>query len=311
MTDSKHRRVFGPVPSRRLGRSLGVDPVIFKTCSFDCIYCQLGRTTCKTIERKAYVPADELVEEVRARLAEGPRPDYVTMSGSGEPTLHAGLGDIIARVKEVSDVPVAVLTNGSLLYEPDVRAACARADLVVPSLDAGDEETLQRINRPESSLTLERIVEGLIRFREEYSGQMWLEVFLAAGVNDTPDQAARIRALCDRIRPERVQLNTAVRPTAEQSAVALSQEDMDNLCPLFGPTAEVVADFTKERMDRGFAVRRDEVLDMLRRRPCTLDDVAAGLSAHRNEVAKYVHELVTSGLIESEWRGEKQYFKAK
>ena len=305
------RHVFGPVPSRRLGRSLGVDLVPYKVCTFDCIYCQVGRTTRHTTMRAEFVPVADVIEEVRQKVAHGVRPDYVTLSGSGEPTLNRGLGEVITGIKRITDVPVAILTNGSLFTDPEVRKACALADLVLPSLDAGDEKLFQYINRPCPGLTLEKLVEGLAAFRAEYHGKIWLEVFLLDGVNASVADIEQINQHIARIRPDRIQLNTAVRPTAEAYAQALSKDDMDRLCRLFRPEAEVIADFSKVHEEPRFAAQREEVLDMLRRRPCTLDDVAAGLAIQRNEAAKHVAELRRNDEIESEWRGDREYFKPK
>ncbi|MCK4625431.1 MAG: radical SAM protein, partial [Phycisphaerae bacterium] len=166
--------IFGPVPSRRLGRSLGVDLVPFKTCSYDCIYCQLGRTTNKTIQRKEWVPLDDVVAELKTNLSS--QPDYITLSGSGEPTLYSRTGELIDRIKAVTDVPVAVLTNGSLLWNQEVCAQLMNADLIVPSLDAGDEMMFRAVNRPHEDISFEKMLKGLIEFRREYQGQYWLEV---------------------------------------------------------------------------------------------------------------------------------------
>lgn len=167
------QHVFGPVPSRRLGRSLGVDLVPFKTCTYDCIYCQVGRTTCKTMERKEWVPMDLVLDELEGKLA--CRPDYVTLSGSGEPTLHSRLGEIIEQIQAMTDVPVAVLTNGWLLWQPQVRAELALADMVLPSLDAGDPTKFNFINRPHPSLSFDRVVEGLIAFVPSSRGGIGLK----------------------------------------------------------------------------------------------------------------------------------------
>ena len=148
--------VFGPVPSRRLGRSLGVDVVPFKTCTYDCIYCQLGRTTCKTVERKAWVPLEDVLDEVKEKLST--RPDYITLSGSGEPTLFSPLGDLIVGIKSMTGIPVALLTNGSLLWQADVREAIRDVDLLIPSLDAGDEAMFRRVNRPHGGLSFEQML---------------------------------------------------------------------------------------------------------------------------------------------------------
>jgi len=193
---------YGPVPSRRLGRSLGLDLVPLKTCSYDCIYCQLGRTTFKTVERRHWLRWEVVLEEVKRSL--DARPDYITFSGSGEPTLHAGLGDLIDRIKSITSISVAVLTNGSLLWRPDVRRDLLMADLVIPSLDAGDDICFQCINRPHESLAFEQVVEGLVAFREEFSGQYWLEVLAVAPWTSGLAQMEKIATLARRIRPVRV-----------------------------------------------------------------------------------------------------------
>ena len=161
--------VFGPVPSRRIGRSLGVDLVPYKTCTYDCIYCQLGGTTNLTLEPKEWVPMDAVLDELKRKLET--RPDYITLSGSGEPTLYSRLGEIIGRIREITDVPVAVLTNGSLLWKKEVREEVAMADLVLPSLDADNDYNFRFINRPHPDISFDQLIEGLIEFRSEFTGQ--------------------------------------------------------------------------------------------------------------------------------------------
>ncbi len=171
--------VFGPVPSRRLGRSLGVDLVPFKTYSYDCIYCQLGRTTNKTIERREWTPIDAVLDEVKENIAA--RPDYITLSGFGEPTLCTHLGELIKGIRSFTDIPVAVLTNGSLLWQKEVRREVAASQLIVPSLDAGNARMFEAVNRPHEDLSFEQMIEGLIALREEFSGDIWLDVFPLGG----------------------------------------------------------------------------------------------------------------------------------
>src|ERR1035437_696237 len=204
------KHVFGPVPSRRLGRSLGVDLVPFKTCSYDCIYCQLGRTTRKTVERKEWVPMDAVLDELKRKLT--CRPDYITLSGSGEPTLHSRLGEIIEHIQAMTAVPVAVLTNCSLLWQAEVRDEVALADVVLPSLDAPDPERFEFINRPHPDITFERLLDGLAAFRREFSGKYWLEVMLLGGYTSLPPQIRQLAEWTRRIQPDKVQLNTAARP---------------------------------------------------------------------------------------------------
>jgi wyosine [tRNA(Phe)-imidazoG37] synthetase (radical SAM superfamily) len=214
---------------------------------------------------------------------------------------------------------VAVLTNGSLFYDPKVRQACRNADLILPTLDAGDEETFQAINRPAAGLTLARVAEGLEALRREYAGPIWLEVFLVEGVNSSPEQVKKIGAIAQRIRPDRIQLNTAVRPTAEPNVKALSEAALTELAKLLGPKAEVIADFRspigaegkrpEETPDR-LARCSGEVLDMIRRRPVTLADISAGLGISPEVAAARVRELLAGKLITRERRGGKEYYSA-
>lgn len=302
--------VYGPVPSRRLGRSLGVDIVPYKVCDFDCVYCQLGRTTVHTLARAPYVAPNEVLRQVADRLRAGVRPDVITLGGSGEPTLNRALGEIVAGLKRLTDIPVALLTNGALFDDPAVRAECAGLDIILPDLDAGDEETFQRINRPCAGLTLERIVAGLEALRREFRGRIWLEVFLVAGVNDSEDAARRIAALARRIRPDRIQLNTAVRPTADASVRGVAAERMAALCGLFEPRAEIVAGFEKHATETP-EISAEEVLSMLKRRPCTAQDVADGLGASLDAAAEALLLLEKARKVSAEERDGQRYYRAR
>ena len=301
--------LFGPVPSRRLGRSLGVDLVPLKTCSYDCVYCQLGRTTNKTIERREWIPLDPVLSELRDKLAT--QPDYITLSGSGEPTLYTPLDELIDGIRAMTDIPVAVLTNGSLLWQPEVRRQLSHAHLVIPSLDAGHEAMFQTINRPHPDISFARMLAGLIALRQEFHGRYWLEVFLLAGYTDSDAEIARLAECVSQIRPERVQLNTATRPTAEDYAVMVSPQKMAELAKRFDPPAEVIADYRAVHALGEFQAGRESVLELLRRRPCSLDDMAEGLAMHRNEVVKYVEELSAEGLLEKRVSGERTFYVGK
>jgi len=296
------------VPSRRLGRSVGIDFVPFKTCSYDCIYCQLGRTTVKTIERKEYAPVDAVLKEVEEKLKTIFPPDYITLSGSGEPTLHSGIADIISGIKKISSIPVAVLTNGSLFWIDEVRDAVSGADLVIPSLDAGSQKTFLSVNRPHSGIIFKKMVEGLCTFREGFRGPVWLEVFITGGITDSDDEIARIKALADRIAPERIQLNTTVRTPAERYAKMVNRGKMEEISSFFGRTCEVIADYTKVHEQSEFSSTREDVLELLRLRPCSVDDVSSGLGLHRNETVKYIQELMDKELIWMEERRGKRLY---
>jgi wyosine [tRNA(Phe)-imidazoG37] synthetase (radical SAM superfamily) len=298
--------IFGPVPSRRLGRSLGVDLVPFKTCSYDCIYCQLGRTTCKTIERKEWVPLDAVLSELESKLSI--QPDYITLSGLGEPTLYSRLDELIDRIKSMTDIPVAVLTNGSLLWQDEVQRQLAAADVVMPSLDTGDLTMFYLINRPHENLTFERMLSGLIAFRRKYHGHYWLEVLLVSGFTDCEPELAAICDCVKQIMPDRVFLNTVTRPPAENCARAVPQSRLVELVAGFSPPAEVLEDFHDSSMAQQSLASREDILRLLARRPCTISDIATGLRMHKIEVLKHVESLVADGLIEPRACGKEQVY---
>ncbi|MFW6132823.1 MAG: radical SAM protein [Planctomycetota bacterium] len=311
---SAQRYTFGPVPSRRLGRSLGVDLVPLKTCSYDCLYCQLGRTTCKTAERRPWVPTDAVLEELDHVLP--PRGaasglDYVTFSGSGEPTLHSDAGRIIEFIKHRTDVPVAVLTNGSLLWRDEVRAELDDADLVVPSLDAGNAPMFRAMNRPTDEIGFDRMMGGLEAFTRDFDGQVWLEVFLLDGYNADDDEVRAIADAARRVAPDRVQLNTACRPAAEPFARAVPAETLEELSCRFQPPAEVIAARLEAPGPPRFDAGCEEILNMLRRRPCSVADIAAASRRHRNEVVKYLQQLQAEGRVTASRSGTVTYYAAR
>jgi wyosine [tRNA(Phe)-imidazoG37] synthetase (radical SAM superfamily) len=243
-------------------------------------------------------------------LAEGLEADFISISGSGEPTLNARLGELIDGIKKITNVPVAILTNGTLLYKQDVRAGCARADVVLPSLDAGDEQTFQRINRPHASLSLEKLISGLCAFRKEFAGQIWLEVFLIEGFNTDTEQIAKIKDAINRIRPDKVQLNTAVRPTAEPGIKSLSAEKLRAIAEELGEKCEVIADFSAGRQGGNIEGKAEDLLSMLKRRPCSLKDICSALGISRNEALKYIALLQQQGVLNSEKKDGVIFFKA-
>jgi len=304
----KKSYVFGPVASRRLGRSLGIDLLVPKTCSYDCIYCQLGRTTNKTIERAEYAPTDEIVRQVEEKLARIERPDFITFSGSGEPTLHSHLGEMIAEIKRTTDIPVAILTNGSLLWDPEVRRECAKADLVVPSLDAGDEDLFRFVNRPHPEIGFARMVEGLIRFREEFDGQIWLEVMLLAGITDLPSEVEKIKRWVEKIAPDRIQVNTSVRPPAEEYAFRVDDRRLAELARQLGDNAEVIAELSPSGREKNATARAEDILALLARRPCSVEDIAEGLGIGRAEVTKYLSALFAERTIRAIHKDGRLYF---
>jgi len=306
-SDHPLRHLFGPVPSRRLGRSLGVDLVPFKTCTFDCPFCQLGRTTDKTLSRREYVPVSEVVAEFEAWLQAGGDADAVTLSGSGEPTLHSRFGEVLDAVGRRSAIRRVLLTNGSLLHRADVRRGAASADVVKASLSAWDRASFEAVNRPHPGLDFAKVVDGIRRFRAEFTGELRLEVFVLAGVNNRPESMAKIAALVAGIRADRVELNTIVRPPADPEAQGVSPQVLGTLAGLFDPPAEVIPEFTPGSF-RDWSAQEEEILAMLARRPCSARDVAAGFGLHPNEAAKFLGKLERSGECRRETRGDTVYF---
>jgi len=234
--------VFGPVPSRRLGQSLGIDTIPLKTCNWNCVYCQLGRTRPLTNERKDYIPSEDILAEVKSALAsQSPHKiDWITFVGSGEPTLHSGIGYLINEVKALTDIPVAVITNGSLFHRPEVRAELSAADVVMPSLDAGNANLYRRLNRPHGQATFERLVDGLIAFSDEYQGKLWVELMLIEGWNDCESVLREIADILKRVQPDEVHLLLPTRPPAEPWVRPPDDDGLLRARAILGQVAKVV-----------------------------------------------------------------------
>ncbi|MFO7838104.1 MAG: radical SAM protein [Desulfosalsimonadaceae bacterium] len=303
--------VYGPVPSRRLGRSLGVDLVPYKICSYDCIYCQIGRTPKPTSERNPWVPAEKAVSAVLQKLDTGIAADYITLGGSGEPTLNSEIGKIIRQLKEAVQTPVTVLTNGSLLMLPEVREEVAAADVVLPSFDACTEEMFQKINRPCPEIRFQEMAGGLAEFRREYEGSIWLEIFLVEGLNTSDAAVETFCAWLERIRPDKIHLNTAVRPTAESNVRRPSDDTLIRVRDKMGERAGIVVPYQGDVAGTGREGLEKDLIDLLSRRPCTLSDIAGGLDTHQHEILKYLQPLVDSGEIEVVQSGEASYYQKK
>ena len=306
MSEGGFKYVFGPVASRRLGRSLGVDVVPFKTCTYNCIYCQLGPTTRPTLERKSYVPLEAVLDELRRKLAASVPADYITIAGSGEPTLYSNLRLLIEGIKKMTSIPVAVITNGALFWMPEVQEAVLEADVVVPSLDAGNEASFARVNRPLPEIGFEQMVEGLIAFRKRYRGQFWLEIFLLRGITDTNEEIDQLRALVQRIRPDKIQLNTVARPApgreGEAPAEPVPEEKMKKLAQRLGGSlalpVEVIAHYELQYHSVGqTSVCQEDVLAVIQRHPCNLADIAQGLGISLDEAERHIALLVEQGAI--------------
>ena len=296
MSKEGKRYVFGPVPSRRLGRSLGIDLVPFKTCTYDCVYCQLGRTTRRTSERAEYAPAGEVLRQLEQALASGAAPDVITLAGSGEPCLHRRLGEIVAGIKRLTPVPLAVLTNGSLLFRPEARAALLGADLVAPDLDAASEAAWRAVCRPDPALDFGRVLAGLEAFAGEYRGRLELEVFLVAGMNDGEEEVQRIAAVASRLPGAQVRLNTLTRPGAEACARRVALDRLAELARLFEPAAGLIPELEVKPAAAAAACAAD-IRELVSRHPATLPEIAASLGLDLARAQELVAELLLRGEI--------------
>ena len=289
--EEKGTFVFGPVPSRRLGKSLGIDLVPLKTCTYNCIYCQLGQTTNRTICRKPYVSGKAVVRQLEEKLSSlSEKPKYITFSGSGEPTLNSELGWVIEQINGLTKIPIAVLTNGSLLHLESVRRALREVDLVIPSLDAGNAQLFGMINRPHPSLNFSQALRGLEEFRKEFGGSIWLEVMLCGGINDDPKEILRIRDLIGKIGPDRIQLNTVYRPPAEDFALPLPPERLETIRQALGDRAEIIPESNLPLGEQPLLFK-DDILTLLRRRPCTAEDLSRALGYKLEEVLRTLGRL--------------------
>ncbi len=303
--------IFGPVPSRRLGFSLGLDLVPYKTCSFDCVYCQLGRTTNKTIERREYIPKKLIMKELEERLNKGEEIDYITFSGSGEPTLNSRIGEMVRDIKQMTDTPIAVLTNASLLFKTGVRNELRGADLVIPSLDAVRQDIFQMVNRPHESLAIGKIFDGLKKFRKEFENDIWLEVMLVKGINDGVSDVKLMADVISEIEPDKVQLNTVVRPPCESFALPLDPIEMKEICKMLSEKAEIITEIITShdrRMQKAYEKEtEDEIVTLLKRRPCTIGDISSFLGIHRNEIVKYIAVLEDEKKVMKKRHGNQSY----
>lgn len=297
-----YKYLFGPVPSRRLGMSLGIDLIPHKVCSLDCVYCECGPTTKLTLDRKEYIPYDKVTKELEHYFIHNPDPDYLTFSGSGEPTLNLRIGDVLQFIKKKKpDIPVAVLTNGTLLSQKQVREELLDADVVLPSLDAALNASFQKINRPASRLAIGDYIQGLVDFRNEYKGKLWLEVLIIPGYNDSVADLTELKDAFEKIRPDSIQLNTLDRPGTVTDIRTASRAELQQIADYWKlDNVEIIAAAPKRKNIQSY--RKDietAILETIYRRPCTLDDLVRITGSHINEVNKYLDVLDADKKIEA------------
>jgi len=298
----RYKYLFGPVPSRRLGMSLGVDIIPKKVCSLDCVYCEVGATTKLTTKRMEYVLYDKVIAEIDDYMAKFPLPDYVTFSGSGEPTLNSRFGDILHYIRSsYPQVKIAVLTNGTLMSDSLVRKEMMEADMVMPSLDAVTISAFEKINRPAPDINISNYIEGIKTFAKEFKGVLNLEVLFLKGYNDDRGELLQIKKVVEQIGPSHVQLNTLDRPGVVDGLHPLSYDKLQAIVDLWKlPYAEVIAKPVTRKNNPAFeGNRRDIILQTIKRRPCTVDDLAKLLGLHINEVNKYLDVLEADGLVKT------------
>ncbi len=297
-----YKYLFGPVPSRRLGMSLGVDLVPKKVCSLDCVYCEVGKTTKLTLERREYIKFNKVKEELTHYFRNNPDPDYITFSGSGEPTLNIFIGEVLQFIKQIKpNIPIAVLTNGTLFYDKNVRRAILNADVVLPSLDAATEEVFIKINRPAKDLDIDKYINGLIEFRNEFKGKIWLEVFILPDYNDAENELAELKKVILRINPDSIQLNTLDRPGTINNLRGATKQELQQVSDYWKMNnVEIISSFQERRNIQSF--RSDietAIIETITRRPCTLDDLTKILGLHINEINKYLDVLEFEKIIKT------------
>lgn len=304
----KTEYVFGPVFSRRLGRSLGIDLAPMKTCSYDCIYCQLGRTSRFSAIREEFIPIKKILSEIKRKLKTNP--DFITITGSGEPTLYLKIGEVIDEIKKMTRTPLAVITNGSMLWNADVRMELKNADIVMPSLCAFDEASFKKINRPEKSLSFKTMFAGLKKFCREYDGEIWLEVFITKLFSD--GDIKKLAALAKSLRTNRIQINTTSRPPSDKRAASVEQERLKEIAKLFGKKAEIIASApeTNSAQKKRKKIKKDDIVALIARHPCAASDIARGLLADLDDIMALLFILVDSGEVKKIKRGGEIFYAA-
>ncbi len=293
--------LFGPVPSRRLGMSLGVDLVPKKVCSLDCVYCEVGRTTKLSSEREEYINSDCIKDELKDYFDNNPAPDYITITASGEPTLNLHLGEIIDFIKDAKpDMSIAVITNGTLLHDEKVRKALMKADLLLPSLDAATDAAFKKINRPAKDLNIENCIQGLIALSNEFKGTMWLEVFILPGYNDSEAELNELKKVILQINPDSVQLNTLDRPGTVPNLRGATREELQKVVDFWQmDKVEIIAKV--KQTDKTQSYRKDTksaIIETVSRRPCTLEDLIEILGLKSEEINTHLDALDSEGKID-------------
>ena len=295
-----YKHLFGPVPSRRLGMSLGIDLIPKKVCSLNCVYCEVGKTTKLTIDRMEYVKYDQVIAELEQFMSNNPKIDYFTFSGSGEPTLNSRIGDVLHFIKKnYPRIKTAVLTNGTLFFDKKLRTELLQADVILPSFDSANQETFEKIDRPNSNLKIETYIQGLIDLRKEYKGKIWLEIFLLKGYNDSKAELELLKKAILKINPDSIQLNTLDRPGTVMDLIPLSKSELQEIVDVWNlSNVEIIASAPERTSIESYSGDIETaILETIARRPCTLDDLHNFLGVHINEINKYLGALEANNKI--------------
>jgi len=302
--------IFGPVPSRRLGLSLGIDLTIAKTCSLDCVYCECGKTTKLSMTRELMVQSETVIAELKHFFLNNPEkhPQFLTLSGTGEPTLALNIGEIINYLKDNFSIPVCVLTNSSLLWRDDVQKDLLAADIVIPSLDAVSKNIFEKINRPHPEITVEKIIQGLINFRNIFHNKIFLEILLIKNFNDQPEELIKINAAAKKICPDKIQLNTCSRPGTVDKLIPLSNEELKSASLYFKDfNVEIAGAF------KSIATIEPEtsaIIELLKRRFCSINDLSLSLNYSFDNMEIFFDKIKKAGYsLISEVRDNEKYYK--
>ena len=299
----KTKRVFGPVLSKRLGNSLGIDVIPHKTCSYNCIYCQLGSEENTITDLTNYYSVDEIIYELKEALLNNKNIDYITFTGSGEPTLYKDLKKLIYEIKQITDIPVCIITNGSLLYKQEMRSNLLLADLIIPSLDAGNEETFKLIDNPNKEIDFDKMVEGLIEFKKVFKGEYWLEIFLLKDINDNEVELNDIIKIVKKIKPDRIQLITATRRVANEKAKALSDEELKKIKKYFNSKCDIEIDIpniSENHKGNTRILTEEDIVNFLIRQPDTAYIIAKSFNENERKVKELLDLLIKKNKVREE-----------
>ncbi len=295
----EYKYIFGPVPSRRLGNSLGIDLLVKKICSFDCPYCEVGNTVIKTDKREEYVPFNEVLDELKEYLYSNFNTiDFITFSGSGEPTLYSRLGEMINEIKKMSDIPIAVITNSSTITDNSVFNDLLLADLVMPSIDAIEPNMVKKINNPLPKFSMNKIVEGLAKFNRVYKGKLWLEILVCKGINDKPSDFKKLKEVVDKIAPSVTLINTVARPSMSGSVSPISKDTISEIIEIIGETAKDIKPYSikSDNFEHNINSKSNEskealVYSLLRIRSCHFDEICHSTSISSYKLKNILDQL--------------------